>query len=162
MELDKALSALVKANVENYRGAISLYLKQTEDNALVFIIGEAGAGKSYLAKLELPNAFYPTPQQFAECDHISTMFTGFDVVIDDIFRFDSDKVIECIQSVHASGHSVMVTGQPVDIELCTGLLSRLPVGYRTMFSRLMGHSDMQEMKGTDNSIEPPKTGPVLH
>ncbi|MBL2462924.1 hypothetical protein ELJ59_30385, partial [Klebsiella pneumoniae] len=75
-----ALPALVKANVENYRGAIALYLKQTEDNALVFIIGEAGAGKSYLAKLELPNALYPTPQQFAECDHISTMFTGFDVV----------------------------------------------------------------------------------
>jgi predicted PilT family ATPase len=119
MKRDNALPALVKANVENYRGAIALYLKQTEDNALVFIIGEAGAGKSYLAKLELPNALYPTPQQFAECDHISTMFTGFDVVIDDILRFDSDKVIECIQAVHASGHRVMVTGQPVDLELCT-------------------------------------------
>lgn len=103
MKRDNALPALVKANVENYRGAIALYLKQTEDNALVFIIGEAGAGKSYLAKLELPNALYPTPQQFAECDHISTMFTGFDVVIDDILRFDSDKVIECIQAVHALG-----------------------------------------------------------
>ncbi|VCY93157.1 hypothetical protein BANRA_05398 [Klebsiella pneumoniae] len=85
MNLDKNLPALVMKNVEDNMGVITKYLKQTEDNALVFIIGETGSGKSCLAELEFPDALYPTAQQFEECDHISEMFTGFDVVIDDIF-----------------------------------------------------------------------------
>jgi transcriptional regulator with PAS, ATPase and Fis domain len=32
-------------NVEDNMGVITKYLKQTEDNALVFIIGETGSGK---------------------------------------------------------------------------------------------------------------------
>lgn len=107
MNLDKNLPALVMKNVEDNMGVITKYLKQTEDNALVFIIGETGSGKSCLAELEFPDALYPTAQQFEECDHISEMFTGFDVVIDDIFRFDADKVLECILAVHASGHKVL-------------------------------------------------------
>lgn len=85
MNLDKNLPALVMKNLEDNMGVITKYLKQTEDKALVFIIGETGSGKSCLAELEVPDALYPTAQQFEECDHISEMFTGFDVVIDDIF-----------------------------------------------------------------------------
>ncbi|MHA9078466.1 hypothetical protein ACYBB3_23180 [Klebsiella pneumoniae] len=115
-----------------------------------------------MAELEVPDALYPTAQQFEECDHISEMFTGFDVVIDDIFRFDADKVLECILAVHASGHKVLVIGQPSDQELCIGLLSRLPVDYRAMFVNLMGHQDLQEMSGDGKDKGNSETKIVLH
>ncbi|HHO9028779.1 TPA: hypothetical protein ACRYB7_005236 [Klebsiella pneumoniae] len=162
MNLDKKLPALVMKNLEDNMGVITKYLKQTEDKALVFIIGETGSGKSCLAELEVPDALYPTAQQFEECDHISEMFTGFDVVIDDIFRFDADKVLECILAVHASGHKVLVIGQPSDHELCIGLLSRLPVGYRAMFVNLMGHQDLQEMSGDGKDKGNSETKNLLH
>lgn len=90
------------------------------------------------------------------------MFTGFDVVIDDIFRFDADKVLECILAVHASDHKVLVTGQPSDHELCIGLMSRLPVGYSTMYVTLMGHQDLQEMSGDGKDKGNSETKNLLH
>lgn len=56
MNLDKNLPALVMKNLEDNMGVITKYFKQTEDNALVFIIGETGSGKSCLAELEVPDA----------------------------------------------------------------------------------------------------------
>lgn len=56
MNLDKNLPALVMKNLEDNMGVITKYLKQTEDKALVFIIGETGSGKSCLAELEVPDA----------------------------------------------------------------------------------------------------------
>ncbi|EQB4447514.1 hypothetical protein ACYKEA_005393, partial [Pluralibacter gergoviae] len=78
------------------------------------------------------------------------------------FRFDADKVLECILAVHASGHKVLVTGQPSDHELCIGLMSRLPVGYRTMYVTLMGHQDLQEMSGDGKDKGNSETKTVLH
>jgi hypothetical protein len=65
--------------------------------------------------------------------------------------------------VHASDHKVLVTGQPSDHELCIGLMSRLPVGYRTMYVTLMGHQDLQEMSGDgkdkgNSETKPPALG----
>ncbi|MHC6027853.1 hypothetical protein QT509_24490, partial [Klebsiella pneumoniae] len=77
-------------------------------------------------------------------------------------RFDADKVLECILAVHASGHKVLVTGQPSDHELCIGLMSRLPVGYRTMYVTLMGHQDLQEMSGDGKDKGNSETKTVLH
>ncbi|MFO5736484.1 hypothetical protein ACLBQY_32070, partial [Klebsiella pneumoniae] len=55
------------------------------------------------------------------------------------------KSLECILAVHASGHKVLVIGQPSDHELCIGLLSRLPVGYRAMFVNLKGHQELEQV-----------------
>ncbi|STX11376.1 Uncharacterised protein [Klebsiella pneumoniae] len=48
------------------------------------------------------------------------------------------------------------------MNLCIGLMSRLPVGYRTMYVTLMGHQDLQEMSGDGKDKGNSETKTVLH
>ncbi|ASI56961.1 hypothetical protein ACRFV7_005206 [Klebsiella oxytoca] len=153
-----SLPELVQANVDGYSRSINSFLQQTKVMPLAFIIGESGSGKTCLANLALPGALYPTAREIAECDNISEDFSGADIVIDDIELFDADKIHECILAVRASGHKIIITANPAEHTLCTGLFSRLPVPTRCFFARLHDRHTLQEMKREKDSLNIPATG----
>jgi hypothetical protein len=80
--LDKNLPALVMKMLSDNMGLLP-NIKQTEDNALYLLLEKQGSANPVWLNLSF-RMFLPDCSQFEECDHISEMFTGFDVVIDDI------------------------------------------------------------------------------
>lgn len=154
MKQHDSYSELVQANVDGNSSAINSYLQQTKVMPLAFIIGESGSGKTCLANLALPDAVYPSAQEIAECEDISTAFSGADVVIDGYELFDADKILKFILGARESGQKIIITANPAGHELCTSLITSLPEYTRVFYVRLHDLNTLDEMKrGQASQIE---------